>query len=86
MNNNTDNLRITMSKVKPHGHGPFLSRSQCIEAAKADPDCQTFGHFDLIKDGHTGLYDYASAGVLLSRDVVQAHYYLNFDKVWRHRI
>ncbi len=77
----TDNLRITMTQRK---HGPYYSRSECIRQAQADPDCIAFQSFDLIKSRSTGLYDYSSAGVLMSDDTLQAHYYLNFRNEWRH--
>ena len=76
----TDNLTLTGIESKR------LTRSQAVEAGKADPDSIRLAGFCLVKSN--GLYDYrpGQAGVLLSSDIPQADYYLSLTGQWRHTL
>jgi hypothetical protein len=59
-----------------------LTRSQAIEAGKADPDSITLRSFTLIKSRRSQLYGYApgTAGIFLHDDVPQSTYRLDDGK------
>jgi hypothetical protein len=80
-----DNLQISTSIVK---HGPFVSRTECLETAKRDRNCLTLGSFTLVKSRSCGTYDFVpgSASILMSDDIPQADYFKTLRGGWGHTI
>lgn len=68
--------------------GPFRSRTEAIEAAKADRHCITLEAFTLIKSRSNGSYDYVhgTANILTSDDIPQADYWRTMRGKWAHTI